>query len=104
LTFEGLEILEKAAAKNQITLLEATLRWMRHHGGLDAKDGIIIGASSLKNLEENLKDLDKGPLDQSMIEAFDEAWEKIKPVSQYYAKHSTLKFPAPVIKMFMGQV
>ncbi|GJJ67661.1 aflatoxin B1 aldehyde reductase [Entomortierella parvispora] len=104
LTFDGLDILEKAAAKKQITLLEATLRWMRHHGGLDAKDGIIIGASSLKNLEENLNDLDKGPLDQSMVEAFDEAWEKIKPVSQYYAKHQTLKFPPHVVKLFMGQM
>ncbi|KAF9171852.1 hypothetical protein BGX21_004784 [Mortierella sp. AD011] len=103
LTFEGIEILEKAAAENQITLLEATLRWMRHHSGLEAKDGIIIGTTSLKNLEECLKDLDKGPLDESMVQAFDEAWEKVKPTSQYYAKHTTMKFPAPAIKRLMGQ-
>ena len=102
-TFEGLQILEKAAAENEISLLEATLRWMRHHSGLEAKDGILLGASSLKNLEDNLKDLEKGPLNESMVKAFDEAWEKVKPISLYYAKHSTLKFPPPVIKKLMGQ-
>ncbi|KAF9346381.1 Aflatoxin B1 aldehyde reductase member 2 [Mortierella sp. AD094] len=103
LTFEGIGILEKAAAENQITLLEATLRWMRHHSRLEAKDGIIIGASSLKNLEESLSDLDKGPLDESMIRAFDEAWEKVKPSSQYYAQHTTMKFPISVRMKLMGQ-
>ncbi|KAG0001654.1 hypothetical protein BGZ80_006141 [Entomortierella chlamydospora] len=93
LTFEGIEILEKAAAENHITLLEATLRWMRHHSGLEAKDGIIIGASSLKNLEESLSDLDKGPLDESMIQAFDDAWEKVKPSSQYYVRPATARYP-----------
>ncbi|KAF9157166.1 hypothetical protein BGX21_008598 [Mortierella sp. AD011] len=93
LTFEGIEILEKAAAENHITLLEATLRWMRHHSGLEAKDGIIIGASSLKNLEESLSDLDKGPLDESMIQAFDDAWEKVKPSSQYYVRPAAARYP-----------
>ncbi|KAF9359148.1 hypothetical protein BGX26_013001 [Mortierella sp. AD094] len=84
LNFEGVQILENAAKANNLTLLEATLRWMRHHSGMEAKDGIIIGASSLHHLEENLVDLAKGPLPQSMVEAFDEAWEHVKASSPYY--------------------
>ncbi|KAG0200454.1 hypothetical protein BGX28_006477, partial [Mortierella sp. GBA30] len=84
LTFEGIQLLSKAAADNNLTLLEATLRWMRHHSGLEAKDGILIGASSVHHLEANLADFEKGPLPQAMIDAFDAAWQHVMPTSQYY--------------------
>ncbi|KAG0048731.1 hypothetical protein BGZ83_006334 [Gryganskiella cystojenkinii] len=93
LTFESVQILIKAAETNQIPLLEATLRWMKHHSGLDGKDGLILGASQVHHLEENLKDLTKGPLPQAMIEAFDEAWEKVKPVSPTYFRTANTRFP-----------
>ena len=57
---------------------------MRYHSGLEAKDGIILGASSVKHLEENLTDLEKGPLPESVVEAFDQAWDHVKPVSTNY--------------------
>ncbi|KAG0043915.1 hypothetical protein BGZ83_010914 [Gryganskiella cystojenkinii] len=95
LTFDGLQILNKAAKDNNIPLLEATLRWMRHHSQLEAKDGIIIGASSLKHLEDNLTDLDKGPLPQAMLNAFDEAWEKIQPAAISYFRTAETRFPVP---------
>ncbi|GJJ77684.1 hypothetical protein EMPS_10043 [Entomortierella parvispora] len=80
----------KASQVNKIPLLEATLRWMKHHSGLAAKDGIILGASSLQHLEENLKN--KGPLRQSMIDAFDEDWETVKPVSSTYFRTPDTRF------------
>ncbi|KAF9925348.1 hypothetical protein BGZ67_008718 [Mortierella alpina] len=86
LNLEGVQLLTKAAAENHLTLLEATLRWMRHHSGLGAKDGILIGASSVRHLEENLVDLDKGPLPQAMVDAFDEAWELVKAASAHYVR------------------
>jgi len=54
-------------------MLETALRWAVWHsklnvGGVEYKDGrsgndgIIIGVSSLKQLEGNLADLEKGPL------------------------------------------
>lgn len=95
MTFDGLQILNKAAQANNIPLLEATLRWMRHHSSLEAKDGIIIGASSLKHLEDNLENLDKGPLPQMMVEAFDEAWEKVRPTAMSYFRTAETRFPVP---------
>ncbi|KAG0205342.1 hypothetical protein BGX28_003050 [Mortierella sp. GBA30] len=89
LTFEGIQILNKAATDNNLTLLEATLRWMRHHSGLEGKDGIIIGASSIHHLEANLAGLDKGPLPQAMIDAFDAAWEHVMAASPYYYRGPT---------------
>ncbi|KAG0048730.1 hypothetical protein BGZ83_006333 [Gryganskiella cystojenkinii] len=98
LTFEAVQILVKASEANHIPLLEATLRWMNHHSGLEAKDGIIIGASQLKHLEENLEDLKKGPLPKAMVEAFDEAWEKVKAVSPTYFRSVTVYRPQLVKK------
>lgn len=59
---------------------------MSHHSGLDAKDGIIIGASSVGHLEENLRDLKKGPLPEEMVKAFDEAWEHVRICCPSYFK------------------
>ncbi|KAI1288956.1 hypothetical protein EDD11_009488 [Mortierella claussenii] len=95
LTFEGIQLLDKEAKANDLTLLEATLRWMRYHSGLEAKDGIIIGASSVKHLEENLIDLDKGPLPQTMLDAFDKAWEHVQPAAQHYYRGPT-RAPLPI--------
>ncbi|KAI1295063.1 hypothetical protein EDD11_008044 [Mortierella claussenii] len=84
--FEGIEILKKATEAHGVSLLEATFRWMRHHSGLEPKDGIILGASSVIHLEENLTDLEKGPLSEAVLEAFDQAWERVKPTSAYYVR------------------
>lgn len=84
LVFEAVNTLTKTASDNNLTLVEASLRWMRYHSGLGAKDGIIIGASSLHQFEDNLKDLAKGPLPQAMLDAFDHAWEKVRVTSPPY--------------------
>ncbi|KAF9346114.1 hypothetical protein BGX34_004166 [Mortierella sp. NVP85] len=86
LNLEGIQILDKAAKANDLTMIEATLRWMKHHSGLESKDGIIIGVSSLKHMEQNMIDLDKGPLPQAMIDAFDQAWDYVMPASRHYIR------------------
>ncbi|OAQ28887.1 Aldo/keto reductase [Linnemannia elongata AG-77] len=83
--FEAIETLKAAAARtHNITLLEATLRWMRHHSGLDARDGIIMGASTVDQLNETLTALEQGPLGEEMVSAFDDAWEHVKGITEWY--------------------
>ncbi|KAG0346988.1 hypothetical protein BG004_000337 [Podila humilis] len=86
LFFEAVQSLTKVADENHLTLLEASLRWMRHHSGLGPNDGIIIGASSMEHLEANLSNLNKGPLPQAMVTAFDDAWEHVKVACPSYFK------------------
>ncbi|KAF9546905.1 hypothetical protein EC957_009070 [Mortierella hygrophila] len=83
-TFEAVESLTKVATANNLTLLEATLRWIRHHSGLTANDGILIGASKVEQLEESLTELEKGPLPEEMVNAFDEAWEHVRSLARPY--------------------
>jgi aflatoxin B1 aldehyde reductase len=95
ITFEAIDSLTKAATAHNLTLLEATLRWMRHHSGLTSKDAILIGSSKVEQLEETLRELEKGPLPKEMIKAFDEAWEHVKPIarSYFFAENDVLPSP-----------
>lgn len=47
-----------------LTMAEVALRWVSHHSLMQRAhgDSVIIGASSVAHLEQNLVDLEKGPL------------------------------------------
>ncbi|KAF9967823.1 hypothetical protein BGZ70_008051 [Mortierella alpina] len=86
LYFEAIQDLSRVCAEHSITLLEATLRWMMHHAGLHARDGVVIGVSSVQHLEENLQAMAQGPLPTAVVVAFDEAWEEVKVACPSYFK------------------
>ena len=94
-TFDALRIVEEAAQKHNLTLLEVAFRWMVHHSDLNIKDGgndgIIIGISNHDQLVQNLKDIEKGPLPEDVVKALDEAWMVCKPTTANYW-HLDLKY------------
>lgn len=103
-TWQAIEIIEKAIAKHPgLTMVETALRWCVHHSKLNMRhngkgnDGIIIGASSVAQLESNLNDLEKGPLPEDVVKALDEAWAVKKATAPNYwhldneYKYDTLK-------------
>ena len=59
---------------------------MTHHSklGREYPDGVLIGASSTTHIEQNLVDLEKGPLPEDVVKALDAAWEKVKPLALRY--------------------
>lgn len=87
-TFRALQIAERAAEDSGLTLIETALRWMVHHSGLNigqgGNDGIIVGVSSVEQLENNLDNIEKGPLPEAVVKALDEAWEASKQDSANY--------------------
>ena len=70
--------LAKTVEEQGLTLLEATLRWLRWHSGLEEKDGIIVGASSVKQLEQTVKFVDAPKLNKEGEEAYAKLWDQIK--------------------------
>ena len=82
--FNALNTIEPVVKQHNLTLLEVALRWCVHHSQLKVfqkdggNDGIIVGVSSLKQLEGNLTDLEKGPLPDEVVKVLDEAWDAIK--------------------------
>ncbi|KAJ8487033.1 hypothetical protein ONZ51_g4431 [Trametes cubensis] len=71
--FDALNYLKPIAEKHQLRLTEIALRWCQHHSALAPEDGIILGASSAAQLEQNLQDCEKGPLPEEILKALDEA-------------------------------
>ena len=57
----------------------ATMRWFFHHSALQPGDAIIVGTSSIEQLESNLDQLDDcghNPLGPELVAAIDGAWER----------------------------
>lgn len=93
-TFQALQLIETAIDKHELTMIETALRWAVHHSGLkikDGNDGIIIGVSSVAQIENNLDSLEKGPLPEEVVKALDQAWQVSKADSAEYW-HGDLKY------------
>lgn len=84
--FEGMEIIQAAAEAQGITLIEAVYRWLCYHSMLngDRGDGILIGASKLSHLKQNMAAVQAGPLPAEVLAAFEEAWAVAKGDSPEY--------------------
>ncbi|XP_077828245.1 aflatoxin B1 aldehyde reductase member 4 isoform X2 [Macaca mulatta] len=78
--FQGIALVEKAlqAAYGAGTpsTTSAALRWMYHHSQLQGAhgDAVILGMSSLEQLEQNLAAAEEGPLEPAVVDAFNQAW------------------------------
>jgi aflatoxin B1 aldehyde reductase len=93
-TFKAMQLIEGAVEKHGLTMIETALRWTVHHSALkvtDGNDGIIIGVSSCSQLDDNLTNLEKGPLPEDLVKTLDEAWliTKVDTVNYW---HMDLKY------------
>jgi aryl-alcohol dehydrogenase-like predicted oxidoreductase len=68
----------RSAGRSPVSL---ALNWLLHH---TATDCVILGASKLEQLEENLKAMEDGPLSADTVSACDQVWSKIRGVSPQY--------------------
>lgn len=87
-TFDALRVIEPVVEKHGLTLAETAFRWIHHHSALNMKDngrdGIVIGVSNFAQLEANLRDVQKGPLPEEVVEALDRAWLITKATTPNY--------------------
>lgn len=75
-----LEAMEKIGASIKqvnISMTTGALSWLYHHSKLDSDlgDAIIIGASTLDQLSANLSACNNGPLEDSLVNVFNAAWQ-----------------------------
>ncbi len=84
--FDAVDVIKMAAEKNGITSIEATYRWLAYHSMLNAErgDAILIGASKLNHLKQNMDVVKAGSLPEEVAAAFDEAWQITKGDSPEY--------------------
>lgn len=84
--FDAVDLLKIAAEKHGITSIEATYRWLAYHSILNGErgDAVLIGASKLEHLIQNMETIKAGPLPEDVVEAFDTAWQITKGDSPEY--------------------
>ncbi|KAF7371179.1 Aflatoxin B1 aldehyde reductase member 3 [Mycena sanguinolenta] len=86
--FDALKEVRAVAAAHGLTMAEVGFRWVSHSSFLRREhgDAVIIGGSSVKQIEENLVSLEKGPLPADVLTALDAAWAAVKGESSTYYK------------------
>jgi len=64
------------------------LRWTLYHSLLSGEynDGVIVGCSSLQQMEQNLTYIDQGPLPKHLVEEMEMVWQSVKGVGPSYHK------------------
>ncbi|KAI1338436.1 aldo/keto reductase [Xylariaceae sp. FL0016] len=84
--WDALDIILSAAEKLSMSIPEMALRWLVHHSALrvESGDAVIVGAGTVKNLENNLVDLEKGQLSDEAVEALGKAWKACKATAPKY--------------------
>lgn len=84
--FDAVGLLKAVCEKHGITTVEATYRWLSCHSMLDAQrgDAIIIGASKLHHLQQNMDAVKAGELPKEIVSAFEKAWSLCKADSPEY--------------------
>ncbi|KJA27232.1 hypothetical protein HYPSUDRAFT_35849 [Hypholoma sublateritium FD-334 SS-4] len=84
--FTAVASIKEVADKNNLTMSEVALRWISHHSLLKREygDAVLIGASSLNHIEQNLIDLEKGPLPEDVLKALDSAWAEVQTSASRY--------------------
>jgi len=79
--FEAVSRLGEVAAGAGLSLIELSLRWLLSRPVVDA---VLLGASSLGQLEANLAAAEGPALDEATLAACDEVWRELRgPIPRY---------------------
>jgi aryl-alcohol dehydrogenase-like predicted oxidoreductase len=73
--FNAVERLRQIARSAGRSLVSLALNWLLHH---TVSDVIILGASSLAQLNENLAAAEEGPLPEGVVKACDQVWHDLR--------------------------
>ena len=79
--FDAVEAVREIARRAGRSMVSVALNWLLHHSVVTA---VILGASRLEQLEENLAAVEQGALDPETVAALDQVWERLRGVSPRY--------------------
>jgi aflatoxin B1 aldehyde reductase len=81
-------ILAKESLQRGLEPTEAALRWLAHHSMLkfELGDAVLVGASSINQLRQNLDCLSKNELPETLSDIYEAKWEDVRYDSPQYFK------------------
>jgi 1-deoxyxylulose-5-phosphate synthase len=79
--FAAVEKLKRASERAGRSLVDVALSWLLHHTQTDC---VLLGATRMEQLEQNLAACEKGPLPPEVLQVCDEVWAELRsPVPIY---------------------
>ncbi|MEP7273296.1 MAG: aldo/keto reductase [Acidobacteriota bacterium] len=80
-TFRAVEELQALSDEAGRSLISLALNWLLHHSPTDC---VILGASRLEQLEQNIAALDEGPLPAETVARCDDVWKILRGPTPIY--------------------
>lgn len=89
--FKAVETIKKICIDNKIDIVDAVYRWLAFHSMLDGNrgDSILIGASCISQLKQNILSLHNKELPDEVVQAINAAWTISKADAPEYFKFYT---------------
>ncbi len=79
--FDAVDSLKTIAADAGRSMVSLSLNWLIHHTTADC---VILGASHLDQLKNNVSEMKDGPLDMATVKACDGVWQDLRGVTPNY--------------------
>jgi 1-deoxyxylulose-5-phosphate synthase len=79
--FDAVESLQRIAEAAGRKMVSLALCWLLHH---TSTDSVILGASKMEHLEENVAACGDGPLSEDTVKACDDVWRRLRGVTPVY--------------------
>ncbi len=79
--FDAVDELARTCESQGRSLISASFAWLLHH---TRADGLILGASKLEQLEQNLDAISEGPLSPDLLAACEALWEGVRQIAPKY--------------------
>ncbi|KAF7796532.1 hypothetical protein EIP86_007712 [Pleurotus ostreatoroseus] len=73
------KLLRGFARRHDLALIDVAYRWLQHHSAMGPEDhGMIVGGSSVAQIEEAVVKCEQGPLPDDLVAACDKAWKAVR--------------------------
>ena len=79
--FSAVEAVREISQQSGRSMVSLALCWLLHHTSIEC---VILGASKLEQLDQNLAAANEGPLKPETLEALDQVWKRLRGVTPKY--------------------
>jgi aryl-alcohol dehydrogenase-like predicted oxidoreductase len=79
--FQAVDELKAAAERAGRSLVDLSLNWLLHHTPTDC---VLMGASTVEQVAQNVDALSKGPLPEDLVKVCDEVWNRLRGITPKY--------------------
>jgi aryl-alcohol dehydrogenase-like predicted oxidoreductase len=80
-TFDAIDRLLEASKQHNRSLISVSLNWLLHHTPVEC---VILGASKLEHVVQNLDALEDGPLPDDLLATLDQVWKGLRGCTPNY--------------------